>query len=324
MSSRSNVWTKVAYLLKDAMPSLLDCFSNPDDALVVIKESELSLSSELLTSLGNSYRSNANKVKENFSYILTMIEWLVLAGRMLDARDFIEKTIEENIKTAVDIGALVKMFIQLCPKVEVNARDEFCKHVLFPLSTTLESTKFSKTFALILFDFAISILDLISIEAPQCTLRLLEKQEFYQWNNLGPQCSHLVRSCAAYDVIGNVKHFSDLRHLEEILNFIVERSQTYPNISQAAHCEIFKAIIRWLGPAKSIQKKLWCSHVYDIGRCMVELIDQRQVTVDTCSELIEALHRIITKRRTEDDNEDEMTNSLKTFCNVGIFTYVPI
>ncbi|CAF3091533.1 unnamed protein product [Rotaria sp. Silwood2] len=298
MSSKSNVWSKVAYLLQNALPNLFDSSANPADALAIIEDSDSSVSREFLRSVAKSYKDNVNQFKANFSHVLTIIEPLVLANRVYDARDFMEETIDIHFKTAVDIGILVEMFIRVCEKVNVTTRGELCEQIIFSLSRTLENTKCNKTLAPLLFDFAIVILDLKVFEAPQY---------------LAPRFSHVVRSCAAYDIIDDEDHFSHLHHLEGVLELTFERSKVCQNIVQATHNEALQAILRWLGPAKPIKKVLWCSHVYRMGRNMVDLIDQRQVIADVCGQLIEALHKRIIKNK-EDDDEDQTDDTHEDFC----------
>ncbi|CAF3549097.1 unnamed protein product [Rotaria sp. Silwood2] len=185
MSSKSNVWSKVAYLLQNALPNLFDSSANPADALAIIEDSDSSVSREFLRSVAKSYKDNVNQFKANFSHVLTIIEPLVLANRVYDARDFMEETIDIHFKTAVDIGILVEMFIRVCEKVNVTTRGELCEQIIFSLSRTLENTKCNKTLAPLLFDFAIVILDLKVFEAPQCTKHILEKKRIFSMERFG-------------------------------------------------------------------------------------------------------------------------------------------
>ncbi|CAF3498130.1 unnamed protein product [Rotaria socialis] len=308
MCSKSNIWLEIGESLQKSLPSLFNCFDNPADVLVIIECSDVLLSQDFIRSLSSSYKENVNQVKTNFSHILKIIERLVLANRIGDARNIIDDTIDVHFKTAVDISTLLQMFIRLCPQLNVDYRNEFCDQIIFPLSINLASEKCNKKLAPLLFDFALVILDLNVIKAPKCALELLEKKEYYPWKELAPKFAHLIRSCAAYDIIDSEDHFADINYLDSIIRLAAERSEVNQTIVQATHDEALRAILRWLGPATSINKMIWCSHVYRMGQYLLDLIDQRQITIEICAQLIEALNKRISK-----SEEDETSDGLERF-----------
>lgn len=318
MSDESSIWSDVATALYKSLPTLFDSSDDPANVLDIIESTQSSILSDVLSSIAKSYKNNSNQIKMNFPHILTFIERLIMMNRIDDARNFIDDTIDEYFNTAVDIGALVGMFIRVCPKVNPRHRAEFCNKIILSVSINLENTKCNKKLAPLLFDFSLVILDLHVVGAPKCTLYILEKKDYYPWKELVPRFGHLVRSCASYDKISE-EDFSDLTNLEDILRLTVERAQSIPSILQVTHAEALRAILRWAAPAhQTIGKKIWLSYVYRMGQTMIALIDQRQLTTDICVQLIEALSKeLLINDKEDDDNQEEPCELMEYFYIVS-------
>ncbi|CAF5015761.1 unnamed protein product, partial [Rotaria sp. Silwood1] len=296
MSYQSQIWSEIASILQQSQPKLFDSSDNPAEALTIIECAESSISSEFLSSLANSYKNNANHLKTNFSYILIIIERLILKDHIEEASNFIEDTLEVHFTTAVDIDALLRMLIRICPQVNIDHRDQLCSKIIWSLSIKLKDAKCNKQSSSLFFDFALIILNL----------------HFYPWKELASRCSDVIRSCAAYDTISEEEHSRNLDSLEDILRLIAERAQVNPSIIQAIHDEAPRAILRWSTSTKVGNKKTWCSHVYRMEQAMIVFIDQRQVTIDIFAQIIEALQKRIVNDE-ESDNKEESSKSIENF-----------
>ncbi|CAF5003888.1 unnamed protein product, partial [Rotaria sp. Silwood1] len=292
MSYQSQIWSEIASILQQSQPKLFDSSDNPAEALTIIECAESSISSEFLSSLANSYKNNANHLKTNFSYILIIIERLILKDHIEEASNFIEDTLEVHFTTAVDIDALLRMLIRICPQVNIDHRDQLCSKIIWSLSIKLKDAKCNKQSSSLFFDFALIILNL----------------HFYPWKELASRCSDVIRSCAAYDTISEEEHSRNLDSLEDILRLIAERAQVNPSIIQAIHDEAPRAILRWSTSTKVGNKKTWCSHVYRMEQAMIVFIDQRQVTIDIFAQIIEALQKRIVNDEESDNKEESITS----------------
>ena len=316
MSPQSSIWSEVVSILTCTLKNLFDTYASPADA-----QSDLMtcvgppVSSPLIDLLIKSFNGNVDLFKANSSHVLTVIERLLSMNNIKDTRSFVEHTIIVHFDSAVDIDALLRMLIRACPLVSVEHRKELCLQVIWYIAEKLSNVKCNKKLAPLCFDFALVILDLCVIEAPRHARRILEKTEFYPWKELAPRCSDIVRLCAAYDNIDEKTVINDLSYLENILGLVIERANANLVIFHATHGEALRAVLRWLSRVESDNKKRWGAHVFNMGHKMLDLIDQRQITSDTCVQIIGALQKRVDSNE-EDDNYDDVR------CTIGPFLYV--
>ncbi|CAF0891470.1 unnamed protein product [Rotaria sordida] len=321
MSHQSQVWSGVVSTLTRTLPTLFDEYSNASDAQADLVECvKQPISSDFLDLLVKSYKKNAHLFKMNSSEFSTVIEKLLLFDQIEKAYNFIDSVIIVHIDSAMDImDSLIRMFIRTCPIVNINSRNELCKRVISSLVYKLGRVKCNKKFAPLFFDFVLIILDLCVLEAPQCAWRLLEKADFYPWKELAPKFKDFVRLCAAYDKLNETNYFSDLDTLENILRLAVDRAKVNNIIFRSTHDEALKAILRWsAAPTENSSKKSWDTHVYRMGRPMAELIDQKQVTMEICSQFIKVLEQRVIDN--EDDDSKETTSPMMASFFISLAT----
>ena len=305
MAPRSGVWAEVVASFQRGLPTLFDQFENANDAAATLDDCQdgSSLSTEFLELLSNSYKKDANLTKKNFAQLLSIIERLVLAARIDDASHFYDNTIDAHFNTGIDIEALLKTFLRLCPRVAIEYRSLFCRKIIQTVSNQLEDVRCKKQLAPLFFDFALAILDLRVIEAPPCAQRLLKKSEFYPWRELAPKCAHLVRSCATYEMIESCS-------VDNLVDLLQKRAQVHKTIFQSTHTEALKAILRWLIPPPNCKRKQWPFQAYRMASDMVDLLDSRQMAAEQCVQLIDGLRRGISTHDTDEDDDDDATQYL--------------
>ncbi|CAF1200313.1 unnamed protein product [Rotaria sp. Silwood1] len=306
MSHQSQVWSGVISTLTRTLPTLFDEYSNPSDAKADLVECvKPPISTDFVKLLVKSYKKSVNLFKMNSSEIPTVIEKLMLFDQMTQARDFIEDIIIVHFDSAIDIiDPLVHMFIRTCPMVNINNRNELCKQVISRLVYKLANVKCNKKLAPLFFDFVLAILNLCVLEAPSCALNLLKKADFYPWKDLAPKFKDLTRLCAAYETVYVTTYFSELDKLEDILELAVERAKVNVIIFRSTHDEALKATLRWsTTPIENNSKKPWLKHVYNMGRQMMKLIDQKQVTTELFSQFVKALEQSIIDSENDDNQE---------------------
>ncbi|CAF3164295.1 unnamed protein product [Rotaria sp. Silwood2] len=311
LSHQSRVWASIIYVFTRTLPTLFDSYVNIDDAQIDFSLCvEEPISTDYILFISKSYNRNPHLIKNNFSQALLVIERLLLGHHIREVRYFIDEAILAHMETVVDIEALVQMFVRVCPLIPINHRKESCKEVISNITYKLGRMKCSKKLAPLFFDFALILLDLCVLEAPQCAVYLLEKNDFYPWKDLAPRFTDLLRLCSTYDTIVVEKTSSELNSLVTILRLAVDRAKAHAIIYRSTHKEALRAISRWTYTTDSDNNnnnnnnthKIWSNHVYNMGQPMLDLIDQRQMTIDICTQLIEVLRlRIVDNESGEDD-----------------------
>ena len=297
---------------------MFDDYTNPSDAekhlLECVKQP---ISTDYVDLLVKSYSSNVHLFKANLLQIIATIETFLSIDRIDKAHDFVSQIILVHFDSVTDImDSLLRMFIRICPLVNINHRSELCERVLLPLTSKLGRVKCNKKLAPLFFDFSIVILDMCVIEAPKCAWDLLQKTDFYPWKELALRFKDLLRSCAAYDTIDIETYFSDLDVLEDIIEMTIDRAKAHAIIFQATHHEALQATFRWsTAPMKNNNKRIWCTHVYRMAQHMIELIDLKQVTIDICSQFIKALEQRIIDNE-DDDNQEATIQMMRAFFMV--------
>ena len=246
-------------------------------------------------------------IKNNLSHALSALEHLLVGQHIREARFFVDEAILKHLEAAIDIEALVHMLVRACPSIPVDVRNESCKSVISNVTYKLGRMKCPKKHARLLFDFALTILDLRVVEAPKAAEYLLEKNDFYPWKELATRCSDILRFCSAYDTIEAEPRCSELDSLTTILRIAIDRAKAYPAIYQATHTEALSTIARWTSTKDAHgQPTNWSSHVYNMGQAVLDLIDQRQITTDVCKQFIGALEMVTA---VDDESIDSSRNS---------------
>ena len=291
LHQRSQAWGSIIPALIRTLPTLFDHYDNPTDAqldfLLCVEEP---ICDDYIFFISKSYGRHADLVKNNLSHALSAIEHLLVGGHIREARYFVDEAILTHLETAIDIEALVRMLIRACPSIPAEVRNESCNVVISNVTYELGRMKCPKKHARLLFDFALAILELRVIEAPKAAEYLLEKNEFYPWKELAARVNDILRSCSAYDTIEVEARCSELDPLTTILRIVLDRARAYPIIFQATHAEALRAIGRWsFTKDDHDQPKSWSSHVYSMGETVLDLIDHRQITMDVCTQFIDAL-----------------------------------
>jgi hypothetical protein len=165
--------------------------------------------------------------------------------------------------------------------------------------------KANKSVAPLFFDLILAILRLFVIDAPKCAQAIIIKSEFYPWKDLGSSIHDLISICISYDKIVHKPYFSNLDDLEKIVKLIDERAKTNPVILRSTHSIALQAILRW-----SNKDAKYSIHVYKMCRSMLNLIDQHQINVEICSQLIDAL---INRLYGDSDDDPQEFNHINNF-----------
>ena len=311
------MWGSIIEVFIRTLPSLFDSYVNPTDSHIELLNCvELPISFAYIQFITKTYHRHPELIKQNFSQVLFVIERLILMHKIQELRHFLRETILKHFETATDIEALVQMLIRVCPLIPKENRNEMCKEILSMMTSKLHRTKCPKNLAPLLFEFSLILLDLQVVKAPLCAKELLEKQEFYPWKDLASRFPDLIRFCSAYGQVETGTHFSDLGCLSDILRIIAQRAKAYQMIYRITHDEVLQVIFRWTGVYdKTHGQKISGTHVYEMAEAMLDLIDQRQVTVDLCRQFIEVLRiRIAENEANEDENMNDL--NIKSFFMV--------
>lgn len=307
MSHKSRVWASIIPVFIATLPTLFDCYvcaieAQLDFALCI----EEPISTDYILFISKSYNRNPDLIKNNFLQALSVIENLLLAGHFRELHYFIDQAILSHFDTAVDLETLIQMFIRVCPLILIDHREKACKDIFSNITNKFGRMKCSKKLAPLLFNFALVLLDLYVIHAPRCAANLLEKNEFYPWKDLTPRFTDLLNSCSVYETIETNIHSTELSSLNYIIRLAVDRAKAYTAIYRVTHNEVLRTIARWTYTNESnsnTNHKTWPTHVYEMGQTMLDLIDQRQITVDTCTQFIEALRIRLIDNEKIDESE---------------------
>jgi hypothetical protein len=210
--------------------------------------------------------------------------------------------------SSVDLAPLIHTFIRICSSLtnstNIEPRNLFCSKILAYLTDTLRDIKVNKSLAPLLFDLFIAILKLCVIDAPQCVQYMITKSDFFPWKDLGSSINELISTCISYESIIHKPFFSNLDDLEKIVKLIDDRAKTNPVILKSTHSIALQAILRW-----SNKDAKYSIHVYKMSYSMLNLIDQYQINVETCSQLIDALQNRIYADSDDDPEEFDHINN---------------
>ena len=301
-SEKSSVWRAVEKSLKSSRTELFDTYDSLTDA-----EEDFILypdypNHDYLGLLLSSFEKNLDLFKANYLKILECIERLIFIGKLIDANMLINQVINKHL-ASVDISPLLHTFIRICSTFinssNLEPRNEFCSKILCYLTSKLQNVKTDKSVSPLYFDLIIAILKLSVIDAPQNAQYMITRSEFFQWKDLGPRINELLSICIAYESIVLKTYFSNLGALENIVKVIDERAKLYPIILQSTHSTALQAILRW-----SHKDAKYSIHVYKMSYSMLNLIDQHQINIDVCSQLLDGLLNRLDADGGDDDRQE--------------------
>lgn len=277
------------------------------------------ISSEYIDLLSQSYKRNVDLFKMNSSQVLDLIEKFILLNHIANANKFLVQVILVHFETAVDIDALLRMLMQICTSMNIQCYNALCVEILLPLSDKIHQTNLSADLSYTLFEFSIIILDMCVAEAPKCAYNILNKREFYPWQELAVRFDDIVRICSSYDNIDERFNLNSLNKLEDILDLMVKEAAIHPTILKAAHDEALSAVIRWCkSNNNNAEMTSWPPFIYRMGCRMLDLIDEKQLTDDTLLQLFEVLQKriMIKEKHSIQHNRD---TSIDHFFTVSTF-----
>ena len=293
----------------DDYTNLID--SGADLALCV----EQPISTDFLDLIIHSYHSNVELYKTNSIKVLNVIETLILLKAFDHAYKFVEQVVIEHFNVVADIEHIIRKLLNICPKLAMDHRAEFCQNFLSPITNELAQKKCPKELASLFFDLILAILNLCAVEAVKCVEQLLEKTDFYPWKELGPRFADLIRACAAHEKIHADSFWSDLDNLRDILQIVVDRAKSNTTIFRAVHRPALDALYRWCESSTDANGKIWGNHVYRMGEGLLDLVDLQRVDADLCIDLTKFIRQCI---KDNEKNEDEKVRpSFKSFFIVS-------
>lgn len=303
LHQRSKVWASIIFVFTRTIPNLFDTYVDPADVKIDIELCGTEpICSDHVFFVSKNYKTHPEFIKDNFPSVLFAIEHLLIGKNERETRFFLGEAIFPHLESGLDLEALTKMFIRVCPLIPIENRDETCKNIISNVTFQFAQLKCSKKLAPIFFEFALVLLNLHVIQAAPCAERLLQKNDFYPWKELSNRFVDLIRLCVSFDDFEVKKTFSDLDSLAKILRLIAERAKGLPILYRTTHSEALKAISRWTEP------KSWSNHVFRMAETMMDLIDKRQINVELCVQFIEAIRaKIIANEKDEENNQQYST-----------------
>ena len=231
---------------------------------------------------------------------MTKIENCFLQNRFDDT-----PSIVSNLDwSGIDLEKFLRSLIRYCAMVE--DRNAFCSNFLPPCVHKLLDLSVEKRYASLYFELTLTILKLLSSNAPDLAYHLLRKENFYSWKDLIDGLVEIFQTCISYDQVENEEYFSDLNELENILSLIVKRAPTYRQLFTRIQPLAFDTILRWA----DVQFQ-GGYHVYRMGCVLFECINVEQITEEACGKIIDILQGHV--------NSDLKENRSKTrfFLNVN-------
>ncbi|CAF4671529.1 unnamed protein product [Rotaria sp. Silwood1] len=293
-SYQSKIWSEVLLVFERTLPTLFNSYTNSDDALSYLTTClEPSISSNYVLWISKSYQCQIDLFKIHVSEIYTIIEKLVSQNRIDHAEYFMNNVLIIHFNSILNLEELLHMLIHICSLVNIESRSLLCKTLISSISYELTKKKFNKQLAELFFDFILAILNLNIIEAPKIADRIISISDFYPWKQLDKKITQLIQACITYDNILNDTFDTDIDQLEKILSLIYERSKTNITILHATHDLALQAILKWSTIINNETGQPYGKHVYRMGQTMMDLIDQKQITVDICRKFLEIFQKQI-------------------------------
>jgi hypothetical protein len=249
------------------MPTLFDSYVTITDVHIDFHLCvEEPICSDYILLISKSYNRNPDLIPNNLPQALSVVERLLVTNHTRENRYLIDETILAHCQTSIEIESIVKMFINICPMIPIDYRNESCEKIISHVTDKLRRMTCSKALGELFFELAIVLLNLNALEAPSCAQYLFEKQDFYSWKDLTARFADLLRSCSSYDTIDVPASFTRLDSLGSILRLLVDRAKAYPIIYRTTHDEALKSISRWaFMMTNENDRRTWPDHVYKMG-----------------------------------------------------------
>ncbi|CAM4771267.1 unnamed protein product [Rotaria magnacalcarata] len=293
-SHQSDVWSAVLNVLNRTYPTLFNSYTNSEEATFYLTScAEPAISADYVHLISQGYKSDLELFKTNISLICTIMEKLVLQNRVDACRYFMDNALIVHFKLITNFEELLQMLIRMCSSVNTESRNSFCKSVISPITYELSSKKCKKELAGLFFDFILAILSFTIMDAPKFAYNILAIGEFYPWKQLDTKITQLIQSCITYDNIAYDTRNTDLDYLNQILSIIRERAKVNPTMLRATHTLALEAVLKWSSIINNDTGKPYSRHVFGMGVVMAELVDQQQVSVESCSKLLRIFRKLI-------------------------------
>ncbi|CAF3691039.1 unnamed protein product [Rotaria socialis] len=293
-SHQSDVWSAVLNVLNRGYPTLFNSYTDSEEATFYLTScAEPTISADYVHLISQGYKNDAELFKTNISLLCTIMEKLVLQNRVDACRYFMNNTLIIHFKLITNFEELLQMLIRMCSSVNIESRNSFCTSVISLITYELSRKKCKKELAGLFFDFILAILNFTTVDAPQFAHYILAIGEFYPWKQLDTKITQLIQSCITYDNIACDARNTDLDYLNQILSTIRERAKGNPTILHATHTLALEAVLKWSSVINNDTGKPYSRHVFGMGVVMVDLVDQKQVSVETCSKLLGIFRKLI-------------------------------
>lgn len=297
------------------LPELFDSYANPSDIRLDLELCPIAENYDFIQLIAKNFSNQTNLFKANYTHLIKAIESLLVKNRFQEAEILIDDVLAKHFSSIPDLQPLLQIFIQLIPKISNDKKKEFAKRILSTLSDQLSRVKANRNLSPLFFDLVMTILEMRTVEVAKYAEDILEKENFYLWIDLGERLKTLIQLCGSYDslTIDDDANTSDLSSLRDILDILHKLVQGNQNLFRFTHAPALVCILRWTSPPKgsSQNKQLWPDYVYRMGKYMIYLIDPKQITLETYSQLLQKIHnRLQTKR---DDDDDDVQSQLFFF-----------
>ena len=296
-------------------PTLFDIFATSEDLQLHLSAAVTPpVASDYVNLLARSIQRQPDLFKANSSHIYAAIEQLVIHNNIKEADSILTYAILHHFALITNHEEIINLFLRLCSVVtDVECRHSFSKLLIEHFTYELAKKKPNKKLAVSCFDLLVAIADLNVAEALASVKRLIAISEFYPWKQLDKQLTHLIQSCSAYDEVLDDKENRDLSITADILKLVYDRSKTNASILQATHEPALEATLKWTSGRNVADGERYREYVYEMGKSMTELVDEKRMSVDTCRQLIAVL-----QKRIDDLDEDthEVNYAYEGFLSV--------
>ena len=301
-SSRSAFWLNLSKTLHKSCPSIFsaDRFVNEISYQSNVSVEEISL--DFVQQLVNFLEKNERCVEINAVALLDFNKRLMIGQKFEHSHWLTSKVICVNFHK-IDVENFLISLSEHCSLVE--EKEIFAVEILRPVVQAIARLKLKKNVALSLFDLSKSILNLRIFSAPDFSNRLLKQNEFYPWKDRTDELVELISICASYDTFVDPQVFSPLDALENIIQWIIDRAETYPLLLQKSHSVAVPFVFHWSDSCET----LWSPFVYRMAAKIILLIDLKQIDEGLCLKLIDIL-----LSRVNQSSEDLSNSNQAFYC----------
>ncbi|CAF0913617.1 unnamed protein product [Adineta ricciae] len=292
-SHESTIWSQISCVIARTFPTIFDVFATPEDLQLHLSAAVTPpVAFDYVNLLAQSLQRQPDLFKSNSSHIYAAIEQLVVHNNIKEADSILTYAIVHHFGLITNHEEIINLFIRLCSTVtDVECRHSFCKLLIAPFIYELAKKKPSKKLAVSCFDLIIAIADLKVPEALPSIKRLVAISEFYPWKQLDKHLTHLIQVCSAYDEVSGDNKNKDLSILADVLKVVHDRTKTNASILQATHEPALEAVLKWTSGKNEADGEGCREYVYEMGKLMTELVDEKRVSADTCRQLVAVLQK---------------------------------